>query len=488
MNKTAQDKKNLLFYPLGTVGRDMVYNLITGFLLTYIMFTRELTNEQLAAVTGIMVFARVFDALNDPIMGNIIEGTRTKWGKFKPWLLIGCISTGFVIFFTFNSSFQGWAFIIFFGIMYLAYSITYTMSDISYWGMVPALSSNADLRNQLTSRATLFAGIGGTAVSIFVPMLTTGEKAIGGNAITAYGVVALVIAVLTPLFGAFTLIGVKEKNVATDTAAKEKVSIKHIVEVFKNNDQLRWMALIFLIQEVGNGLIIGGLGATYIYFEFGYDGGLYSLFTTVGMAATALLMVFYPVISRKVSRKKLMTFMLVASLAGYALMLAAGLAFPESIKFYALTLGYMFGNFGNYCFYLVMMISIMNTVEYNEYKFGKREEGIITSLRPFITKMASALTVLITSGIYMIFRITSFTNQISAIEKEALKEAMDEATKSSRISDVLKGVTSGETNGLLLCIAILPAVHMIVAYFLYKKKYKLDEAEYERICKEIGQE
>ena len=87
MHKTAADKKNLIFYPLGTVGRDMVYALISSYLLTFVLFTRSLTKAQLGAITAIMVFARVFDALNDPIMGNIIESTRTKWGKFKPWLI-----------------------------------------------------------------------------------------------------------------------------------------------------------------------------------------------------------------------------------------------------------------------------------------------------------------------------------------------------------------------------------------------------------------
>ena len=66
-------KKNLWFFPLGTVGRDMMYNLVTNFLLTYILFTKGLDAAQLAAITAIMVAARVFDALNDPLMGNIIE-------------------------------------------------------------------------------------------------------------------------------------------------------------------------------------------------------------------------------------------------------------------------------------------------------------------------------------------------------------------------------------------------------------------------------
>ena len=85
MNDEQRKRRNLWMFPLGTVGRDMVYCLFANFLLTFILFTRSLTNAQLFAITAIMVCARVFDALNDPIMGNIIERTRTKWGKYKPW-------------------------------------------------------------------------------------------------------------------------------------------------------------------------------------------------------------------------------------------------------------------------------------------------------------------------------------------------------------------------------------------------------------------
>ena len=76
-----QRKKNLIMFPLGTIGRDMVYNLVTSYLLTYVLFTRALTAAQLAAISAIMVGARVFDALNDPIMGNIIERTNSSRGS-----------------------------------------------------------------------------------------------------------------------------------------------------------------------------------------------------------------------------------------------------------------------------------------------------------------------------------------------------------------------------------------------------------------------
>ena len=484
MGDKERYKKNLIFYPLGTVGRDMTYCLVTSFLLTYIMFTRSLTKPQLAAVTGIMVFARVFDALNDPIMGNIIESTRTRWGKFKPWLFLGVLSTSFVVYFAFSSKLQGWQFIIFFGIIYILYSITYTMSDISYWGMVPALSSDADERNTITARATLFAGIGSVLASVLIPLLTTGKNAWGGSATTGYSRIALAIGILSPLFMIATLAGVRENRTEQSTPPT-KVSMKKIIGTVTGNDQLLWMCLIFLFEEVSNMLIPGGMGATYLYFQFGYDGGLYSLFTTVGMAATAILMIFYPNISRKIHRKPLMGIMMITSATGYILMLLAGLIIPDAVKFPLIVIGYMCGNFGNYCFYLIMMISIMNTVEYNEYKYGTRDEGIITSLRPFLTKMASALVVLITALIYMILGVTTYTNRISDYENAASAGTIDEASKLSSISEVIAGVTSAERIGLLLCICILPCVLMFISYRLYIKHYKLDEEEYDRIVEEL---
>lgn len=96
--------------------------------------------------------------------------------------------------------------------IYFLYSITYTMHDISYWGMVSALSSDPHVRNSLTSRTNLFAGIGGVIASILIPMLTTGSGTLGGSTATAYGRVALVICILAPLFLCATIFGVRERR------------------------------------------------------------------------------------------------------------------------------------------------------------------------------------------------------------------------------------------------------------------------------------
>ncbi len=483
MDEQKRRKKNLIMFPLGTIGRDMEYYLFTSCIMTFVLFTRNLTSAQFAAITAIVVAARVFDALNDPIMGNIIERTRTRWGKFKPWLVAGILSTSLVVYLAFNAGLQGWGFVWFFGVIYFTYSITFTMNDISYWGMVPALSSDADARNQFTARATLFAGIGSTLASVLIPMFTVGENAIGGSTTTAYGVIALVICILAPLFMCFTIFGVREKREYTEAPP---VSFKKIWKTITGNDQLLWISLIFLIQQIGNGLILGGLGSTYIYFDFGYNGGLFSLFSIVGMSVTALLMIFYPAISRKIPRKKLLGVLAIIAVFGYAAMLAAGLFMPSEMpKFWVVVIGYMLSNFGQYGFYLVMMISIINTVEYNEYTTGQRDEAIIASLRPFLTKLSSALIILITNISYIIFGVTDYTNRISDFENQCARGMITEAEKASQIEGVIDGIASWQPLALLLCMALIPCVLMLISYVLYKKKYTLDEEEYTRICAEL---
>ncbi len=489
MDEKKITRRNLVMFPLGTVGRDMMYNLVNSYLLTFVLFTRELNAAQLGAITAIMVAARVFDALNDPIMGNIIERTRTRWGKFKPWLVIGILTTSLVIYAAFNTKLQGWGFVAFFGLVYLLYSITYTMHDISYWGMVPALSSDANTRNQLTSRATLFAGIGGMLAASLVPALTAGSSAIGGDAVTAYGRVALIIALLGPAFLAFTVFGVKEVRNYNDEPAPP-VSFKKIISTITGNDQLMWIALIFLLQQVGNGIVLSGVGMNYIYLEFGYSGGLFGTFQMLGMMVTGLLMLFYPMISRHLSRKKLMDVLMLVSAVGYGIMLGTGLLLKSGsvvaagmdLKFLLVTVGYMLANFGQYGFYLIMMISIMNTVEYNEYKHGTRDEGIVSSLRPFLTKLASALNAAIAYIAYLVFNVLSFTNGIAGFEQLTNRGEMSAEAKTAAIEELLQGVHPGQSIGLLAVMTVLPCLLMFLSYILYKKRYTLDEAEYERIC------
>ena len=145
----------------------------------------------------------------------------------------------------------------------------------------------------------------------------------------------------------------------------------------------------------------------------------------------------------------------------------------------------MVANLGQYGFYLIMMISLINTVEYNEYLRGERDEAIITSLRPFFTKLASAIVVAVTSATYLIFGVTGYTNRISALERAASLGEIAEAEKLAQIDTIVSSIQPGQSRGLLLCLTVLPFVLMYASYVLYKKHYILDEDKYAEVCAEL---
>ncbi len=193
-------------------------------------------------------------------------------------------------------------------------------------------------------------------------------------------------------------------------------------------------------------------------------------------------MIFYPAISRKFSRKTFLRALLYVAALGCLLMIVSGLAMPANmVAFWTLTIGYMLLAFGLYGYHLVLMISIFNTVEYNELKKGSRREGIITSIRPFITKLACALVVVITSLCYLIFRVTDFTNKIAGFEQAANQNLITTEMKNAQIAEVIRNVGKGQSVGMLLFMVFVPLVLLLISYFLYVRFYKLDEEEYAKI-------
>ena len=206
------------------------------------------------------------------------------------------------------------------------------------------------------------------------------------------------------------------------------------------------------------------------------------------MAATAFLMIFYPMLSKKLSRNKMVSVALYIGIVGYLIQILCGLFMVTSqLKFFMITLGFMLSNFAQYGLYLIMMISIINTVEYNELKTGNRDEAIISSVRPFITKLASALVVVITTLTYMVVNATSLTNQISSLEQQATQGLIDDVTKSKMIETIIGSTTSLQRNGLLIAMTIIPCIFMIISCVLYKKKYILSEEKYKEICEQLGE-
>lgn len=482
-------KRNLWTFTLASIGRDTAAGLFSSYLLTFVLYTKNLTDAQFTLISMGLVFARIFDGFNDPLMGNVLEVTRTRWGKFKPWILIGMLGSSIIFFFSFNNNIQGWPYAIFFILIFLIYDLFFTMNDIGYWGMIPALATRKEDRDRLTSRTVLFAGIGGALVGLIVPTFTAGDLTIGGSAVTAYRVIAIIFIAMFVGGQIITLVGVKEKPLPPKgQGTVDKVGLKPIINTIKNNDQLMWSLVIFLVSSVGRDLVVGGLGINYIFFEFGYNGFLFTIFSALGAAATGVVMLFFTSISKKFNRNQLMRFATFSVVGGSALMLLVGLLVPASagmIKFAALVFSNIFVFGGQYIYYLIVMVCIANTVEYNEWKTGTRAEGIIFSARPFITKVSWAIVNLMVLIIFLLTGVRKYTNQIADLENAADAGRIDAAAKSSLIEGILAQIPSGKNYALLACMTIIPAALGIVSYVLYQKKFTITEERYEEILVEL---
>lgn len=483
--------KNMLMFSLGTIGRDFLYFLFNSFLMTFILFTKTIDNKMLTVVGAIIVVARIFDALNDPIMGGIVENTRTKWGKYKPWQLLGAVLTGAVIISVFCVKLDGWSYIGFLAFAYLMFSITFTMNDISYWGMLPSLTSDEHERNKLTSCAQLLASAGIGLATLLIPLFTTGSLAKWG-APTGYKVIGIISAVLMVLFQLFTILGVKEKPLPPIKPDKsDRLTLKKMFQTIAKNDQLLWCALIMLIFSIGTGVVGGGLLTMYVYFEFGYEGG-YTLLIGLGYGIiSTLFTATYPWLSKKFGRNKILYSAGIATIFGFALMLIFALAIPTGApkssewfaKFILIAVAYTFIGYGA-GFYMIMVINMANTVEYNEWKYGQRNESLIFSLRPFTAKLSSALTQALVIGVYAVASITTYTNAISNIENEASKNLITNKVKMEKITEIINKVSLQDRQILVSCMCIIPIVFMIVALILYKKKCTLSETRLAEMVRE----
>ena len=170
---------------------------------------------------------------------------------------------------------------------------------------------------------------------------------------------------------------------------------------------------------------------------------------------------------------------------GYGALLLTGFFAPAGVKFWLYCIEAMVVGFGYSLFYMVVTICLMNTIEYNEYKTGSRNEGIIFAVRPFMAKMSSALQKLLTMIVYLAIGMLSITNGISDYEKQANLGLISEQQKLAGINGIIQSADSYMAVVLRLVIVFVPIIFMSVGYIIMKRKTKIDEKEYERMLEEI---
>jgi sugar (glycoside-pentoside-hexuronide) transporter len=437
---------NRFTFGLGTVGRDMLYSLVSMYLIFYLTDILNLPDSTMWWMAGIFTALRVFDALNDPIMGFLVDNTRSRFGKFKPWIAIGGLVGGIltVLLFT-DLGFTGAGYLISFVIIYLAWDLTYGANDIAYWSMLPSLTINQTEREKIGSFARICANIGMYVCVVGILPIT---KALGGDK-RAWFIFAAAVVLITWAFLCFPLFGVKENRAIVNK--QESTSLREMFRVLFKNDQLLFTAISMALFMVGY-CTTTEFGVYFFKYAFKNE-GMYSVFAGILGVAQLLALAVFPMFSKRFSRKQLYAAATVLVVLGYLVFFFA----PMNMLYIGLAGVLIF--IGEAFIQILMLMFLADTIEYGQLKLGKRNESITFSVQPFINKIGGALA----SG------IVTVTLVISGINSAATPD----------------DVTAGGLLTMKLAMLIFPLIAIAAGYIVYRFKFKIDKAMFDSIVAEL---
>lgn len=455
--------KEKFAYGIGAVGKDMVYMLSASYITIYFV---DVMGISAAAIAILLMAARVFDAFNDPIMGVLVAKTKTRWGKFRPWLLIGTITNAVMLYLMFSipPTMNASGMLLYASVTYILWGVTYTMMDIPYWSMVPAFTESGKERESLSAFARSCAGVGSALISIVTVkvVIALGTK-LGGDTETeinriGYSKFALIIAVLFVIFTLITCIFIKEKS----SVDMQTASVKDMIKALVSNSQA--MTVVVAIVMINTALYIT---QTLVYFFLKYDfspanyANDFTLFNIVGGGFQILsMMIFFPLLRKVMNTLKIFYTCFFMAVIGYAMILIESLAGANDIKLLLIPAAIIMSAVG--MLNVIITIFLANTVDFGEWKNHRRDESVIFSMQTFVVKLASGFAAFISNMILAIFSISS--------DKEAV---------------VVEPISDVARMGLRGSMTIIPMIVLCIGFIVFKKKYILTDEKLEEITADL---
>ena len=516
-------------YPLSGIFRDACYALVGSFLLQYAINSGVLSADpeefkaQYLVITIAMIIALIWDGINDPIMGFIVEKVHfKKLGKFKPWILLGAIGNAVAVVCMFLIRpghmdggvwvANGWAFV---GVMiafYFLWDLFFTINDIGYWSMLPSLTNDEHERAQLTSRMTVSASIGGFLMTAGCMLLPTMFQDI--SSAKMYAILAVVVSIVFFLSQLAVFLFCKEKRIdPKQEDVSEKTHFLDLFKVFLRNKELRVAIISMFLYYLATGVLTGGIGLNYFYLSIGYGSGRGGLVSTIISVMYVIAMVssqaIYPMIAKKLSKQKILTITFIIQLVGFAgfLFCCTPLFGDHPIAYNSAALPEMSGMdfgwalggtmfmyylfpfiffFGMGMMYLAIMVMFQDAIDYNEFQFGERKEAIISAWRPLDVKLSSAL---LRGFQYIIFLVSGLLVAVNGISNAESAHNIYSATHPGEadqtfidsINDIQANVQPWQLRVAGILIVVVLVASIVIAYLLMHFGYTIDEQKHQEI-------
>lgn len=424
-------------YGIGAVGKDMVYSLVAGFLMYYYNTVLGIS----ATFIGVLFMgARVFDAFNDPLMGIVVEKTKSPWGKFRPWLVVGTLANAAVLvaMFSIPEGLSGTKLLVYTSVAYIFWGMTYTVMDIPFWSMIPAITEPGKERETVSVIARSCAGVG-FAFPVALTMLLVPILG-GGSEREGFRIIAMIIAAIFIVFIGWTSLNVKEKVKPN----LESPTIKEMFRAITQNDQAK-VVVIAIVMFNASLYITQQLAIYFFKYDIG-NAALFGVFGTVGGGAQILAMMLVPALRKKFTRKQLLTLAISTALVGYSMLFLMGTFNIKNMVLLSLAAVIIFVGFGVAT--VLTTIFLADTVDYGQWKNGHRAESVVFSLQTFVVKLGSAISVLV-AGVGL--------------------DLIHLDVNSSLQSD-------GTLLGLRMIMIVIPMIGLSASLLFFLKKYKLDDA------------
>lgn len=442
MNDYKSTWREKIGYGIGAVGLDLSYGLFYSYLSYYLSSVLGLKEGFLLLLTPL---ARIWDGINDPMMGTIVDNTKTKMGKYRPWILIGAVSNAVVLTLLFTSfGMSGTKLYIYIAVMYILWGMTNTMADIPYWSMVPSFTTDPSDRNLVATVARTFSGLGQGIITvmtpIILPLLSTGMTTDKGYSASGFSKWALICAIALVGFSLTCVLSTKEKHVVYKN--NEKFSFKKMFKVLAKNDQLVVFIIFAMISNAGWYLTSGT--AVYYFTDVLGEPKSQSLFSTIGAIGSVLGLLVIPILSKKMSKRSIYQFSMIMTIVGYILMFIFGPVLKITI---ALDICYILASIGIASMFVAQTVFLADIVDYGEYKSGERNESITFSMKGFLQKLAYTIqTIILFGGL----GIMNYNEQVTT----------------GTINDSTKSAIG------IICFAV-PPVLILISLIVFSLKFKI---------------
>lgn len=438
MNATPVTFKTKLSYGLGALGKDFACAPIYIFLMFY--FT-DVVGLDAAFVGAIFLAARLLDAITDPMMGIVVDNTRTRFGKFRPWIVIGTLVNAVMLLALFSSHhFHGTTAYIYAAAIYILWGLTYTIMDIPFWSMVPAISDSRREREKLVVWPRLFASLAwfvtGSYGLYIVDVLGDGNQGDG------FFNAAFMIVILFIVSALITFRNVKEKVHAKTMIKGGKFSLKDTLSIIGSNDQLKALIATVLSFQVAN-MLVGGFAIYYFTYAMGNE-KLFPVYMAIAGAAEVAGVFLFPRLAAILPRKNLWVFACGLPIVSCILLLVMSIVAPGN----ALLIGFSGAaiKFGVGIANALQTVMLADVVDYGEYQSGRRSESVIFSVQTMLVKFAGA------AGAFIVGVGLSCIGYVPNVAQ-----------------------TNSTILGLNIMMIGMPVVLMILSAIIYKRYYKLHE-------------